>query len=136
VKPPSSTTPYLLRALFEWCLDNGLTPHVLVRVDDNTKVPQEFVKNGEIVLNISPTATRALTIDNDWVRFSARFGGASREVVIPMHAVAGIFARENGQGMMFKQDGTSASRIQPAASSEDETDNPPPRGKPRLQVVK
>jgi stringent starvation protein B len=138
VKPPSSTTPYMLRALYEWCLDNGLTPHVLVRVDDNTRVPSEFVKNGEIVLNISPTAARALTMDNDWVRFSARFGGVSREVIIPMQAVAGIFARENGQGMTFKQDGGSgvSEERKTTGAPQDETDQPPPRGKPKLQVVK
>ena len=91
-----STKPYLIRAIHEWCADSGLTPYLSVRVDENTRVPVEFVQNGEIVLNLSYDATHKLTIGNDLVQFSARFGGASRECSIPMSAVVGIFARENG----------------------------------------
>jgi stringent starvation protein B len=135
---PSSTTPYFLRALYEWCLDNGFTPHIVAAVDEATKVPQEYVKDGQIVLNIGPAATRNLTIDNDWVRFSARFGGVSREVAVPIRAVAGIFARENGQGMKFQREeaGGAVEAEQPAEAGDGRPQDTPPRGKPRLQVVK
>src|SRR5450432_109255 len=96
-----SAKPYLIRAICEWCADNGLTPYLAVKVDANTRVPVAFVKNGEIVLNISRGATRKLTIDNDWVQFTARFSGASQEVSVPMAAVAGIFAKETGYGFAF-----------------------------------
>ena len=98
---PISTKPYLLRAIFEWCVDNGLTPHMLVAPDAHTLVPQGFVRNGEITLNISYGATKDLHLGNDAVTFSARFGGASFNLYVPMGAVRGIFARENGQGMFF-----------------------------------
>jgi len=101
VKEPASTTPYLIRAIWEWCGDNGLTPYVAVKVDGNTRVPLEFVRNGEIVLNISADATRNLKIGNDLIQFSARFNGVSREVSVPVATVAGIFAKETGQGMAF-----------------------------------
>jgi len=93
--------PYLVRAICEWCADNGLTPYIAVKVDARTRVPAAFVKNGEIVLNISTTATRRLTIDNEWVRFNARFSGASQEVSVPMSAVSGVFAKETGYGFAF-----------------------------------
>ena len=96
-----SAKPYLVRAICEWCADNGLTPYLAVKVNANTRVPVAFVKNGEIVLNISATATRKLTIDNEWIQFTARFNGASQEVSVPMAAVAGIFAKESGYGFAF-----------------------------------
>lgn len=96
------TKPYILRALHEWCVDNNLTPHLAVSVDSRTRVPMAYVKNGEIVLNINYGATKDLHIDNDSVVFSARFGGASQNIYVPMSAVRGIFARENGQGMFFE----------------------------------
>jgi stringent starvation protein B len=96
-----SAKPYLVRAICEWCADNGLTPFLAVKVDGRTKVPAAFVKNGEIVLNISTTATRRLTIDNDWVQFNARFAGVSQEVSVPMAAVSGVFAKETGYGFAF-----------------------------------
>ena len=96
-----SAKPYLVRAICEWCADNGLTPYIAVKVDAQTRVPAAFVKNGEIVLNISNSATRRLTIDNDWVQFSARFSGTSQEVAVPMSAVSGIFAKETGYGFAF-----------------------------------
>ena len=102
MKEPSSTTPYLIRAICEWCLDNGFTPYIAVKVDDSTRVPMEYVKNGEIVLNVSPDATRNLKIGNDLIQFSARFDGVSREVSVPINTVAGIFAKENGQGLSFQ----------------------------------
>jgi len=96
-----SAKPYLVRAICEWCADNGLTPYLAVKVNGETRVPAAFVKNGEIVLNIGASATRRLTIDNDGVRFSARFSGTSQEVSVPMSAVAGIFAKETGYGFAF-----------------------------------
>ena len=97
-----STKPYLLRALYEWCTDSGFTPYIVVIVDSSTKVPMEFVKNGEIVLNISFSATAQLKMDNNFVQFRARFGGVSREIEVPMENVTAIYARENGQGMTFE----------------------------------
>jgi stringent starvation protein B len=97
----TSTKPYMLRAIHEWCLDNALTPHLMVVVNDRTKVPKAFVKDGEIVLNLSYSATKDLHIDNDAVVFSARFGGVAQNLYIPIDAVRGIYARENGQGMFF-----------------------------------
>ena len=96
-----SAKPYLVRAICEWCADNGLTPYLAVRVNAQTKVPRAYVKNGEIVLNVSASATRRLTIDNDWIQFTARFNGASQEVAVPMNAVSGIFAKETGYGFAF-----------------------------------
>jgi stringent starvation protein B len=100
--PETSTKPYLLRALYEWCTDNGYTPYIVVVVDASTRVPAEFVKNGEIVLNISFEATGNLKIDNDFIHFKARFGGVAREIEVPVSNVSAIYARENGQGMAFE----------------------------------
>jgi stringent starvation protein B len=97
-----ATKPYLVRAIWEWCADNGYTAYLAVQVDENTRVPAEFVKNGEIILNISADATHKLTLGNDLIQFAARFGGVSRECSIPMSAVRGVFARENGEGMFFQ----------------------------------
>lgn len=97
-----STKPYLLRAIYEWCTDNGYTPYLAAAVDARTLVPREFVKNGEIVLNISFTATSGLKMENDFIGFNARFGGVSREISIPVDNVVAIYARENGQGMAFE----------------------------------
>ena len=98
---PTSTRPYLLRALFEWCGDNGLTPHIAVSVDDSVVVPRDFVKDGEIVLNISQDAAHGLHIDADAVPFKARFSGVARDIYVPIGRVIALFARENGQGMAF-----------------------------------
>ena len=98
----TSTKPYLLRAIYEWCTDNGYTPYLAAMVDGQTRVPREFVKNGEIVLNISFSATSGLKMDNDFIHFSARFGGVSREISVPVENVVAIYARENGQGMAFE----------------------------------
>jgi len=114
-----SAKPYLVRAICEWCADNGLTPYLAVKVDARTKVPTAFVKNGEIVLNISTTATRRLTIDNEWVQFNARFAGVSHEVAVPMSAVSGVFAKETGYGFAFAQQA-----VDPVASLEAATAAP------------
>ena len=97
----TSTRPYLIRALYEWCTDNGLTPYVAVLVDDSVRVPNEYVKDGEIVLNISFDATSALKLGNDFIEFKARFAGTARDIMVPMSRVIAIYARENGQGMSF-----------------------------------
>ena len=97
----TSTKPYLLRAIYEWCTDNGYTPYLAVMVDSRTRVPMQFVKNGEIVLNVSFDATSGLKMENDFITFSARFGGVSRDIAIPVDNVIAIYARENGQGMAF-----------------------------------
>jgi stringent starvation protein B len=96
-----STKPYLIRAIYEWCADASFTPYLNVKVDQNVRVPMEYVKNGEIVLSVSQQATRNLTIGNDLIQFSARFNGVSREISIPIYAVQAIFARENGRGVFF-----------------------------------
>jgi stringent starvation protein B len=97
----TSTRPYLIRALYEWCTDNGFTPYVAVLVDDSVQVPREYVKNGEIVLNISYDATSSLKLGNDFIEFKARFAGTAREIMVPVNRVIAIYARENGQGMAF-----------------------------------
>ncbi len=97
----TSTRPYLIRALYEWCTDNGFTPYVAVQVDDTVQVPREYVKNGEIVLNISFDATSSLKLGNDFIEFKARFAGSAREIMVPVSRVIAIYARENGQGMAF-----------------------------------
>ncbi|MDO9135626.1 ClpXP protease specificity-enhancing factor [Hydrogenophaga sp.] len=96
-----STRPYLIRALHEWCVDNGFSPYIAVQVDASVRVPMEFVKNGEIVLNVGIDATSALRLGNDFIEFKARFGGVAREIIVPVSHVIAIYARENGQGMAF-----------------------------------
>ena len=97
----TSTRPYLIRALYEWCTDNGLTPYVAVLVDETVRVPREYVKDGEIVLNISFDATSSLKLGNEFIEFKARFAGTPREIMVPVGKVIAIYARENGQGMAF-----------------------------------
>ena len=127
------TKPYLIRALYQWCVDSGLTPQLLVAVDAKTRVPAGFVKDGKIVLNINAGATRNLTLDNDWIQFSARFGGVSHEISVPIERVAAIFARENGQGLHFEPVETGSL---PTASASSDEPTPPPKGRPSLKVVK
>ncbi len=115
--PSSSTRPYLIRALHEWCVDNGFTPFVTVLVDRSVQVPMEFVKNGEIVLNIGFEATTGLRLGNDFMEFKARFGGVVRDIFVPIDCVAAIFAKENGQGMAFpRHDGPTTEPASPSAS--------------------
>jgi stringent starvation protein B len=95
------TRPYLIRALYEWCTDNGFTPFIAVQVDESVRVPQEYVKDGEIVLNVSFDATSALQLGNEYIEFKGRFGGVARDILVPVHRVLAIYARENGQGMAF-----------------------------------
>ena len=97
----TSTRPYLIRALHEWCSDNGLTPYLSVKVDRSVQVPREFVNDGEIVLNVGYDATGGLQLGNEYIEFKARFGGKPREIMIPVERVQAIYARETGQGMSF-----------------------------------
>ncbi len=138
-----STKPYMLRAMYEWCTDNNLTPHLVVAVNSHTRVPMAYVKDGEIVLNINYGATKDLHMDNDSVVFSARFGGVSQNIYIPMSAVRGIFARENGQGMFFELEDeadASAQDSQPASVAEGEASSDEAKNsskkKPTLTIVK
>ena len=99
--PGTSTRPYLVRALHDWCTDNGFTPYIAVHVGPAVQVPMEYVKNNEIVLNVSFEATSNLRLGNDAIEFKARFGGVTREILVPVEHVVAIYARENGQGMAF-----------------------------------
>ena len=161
----TSTRPYLIRALHEWCSDNGFTPHIAVAVDGSVAVPREFVSNDEIVLNISMDAASGLQLGNDSITFKARFGGVPRDIYVPVGRVLAIYARENGQGMAFPAEDTpevagddaSESDTKPAmhlvsadaataegnpvAASRDEPEPPTPPappagGRPALKRVK
>jgi len=151
----SSTRPYLLRALHEWCTDSGFTPYVAVLVDETVQVPLEYVKNGEIVLNVGYDATAGMTLGNEFIEFKARFGGVPREIIIPINRVMAIYARENGQGMSFPMGASSeaapapkkATPVRPALSAvetphaDSDSDNEPPTpttpsGRPTLTRVK
>ena len=112
-----STKPYLLRAIYEWCTDSGYTPYLAVKVDSATTVPMEYVRKGEIILNISYGATSGLKMDNDAIHFRARFNGVSRELYIPVQNVLAIYANENGQGMAFEVNVTAAEMPAPASGS-------------------
>jgi stringent starvation protein B len=130
----TSNRPYLIRALYEWLLDNDLTPHLLVDADyENVTVPRQFVEEGRIVLNINPSAVMNLEMTNEIISFNARFGGKETDVLIPPLAVLGIYARENGRGMLFPDELEGLE----ADDDPDDTDpTPPPKGRPSLKVVK
>ncbi len=139
-----STKPYLLRAIWEWCNDHGFTPYIAVEVDEMTRVPREFIRDGQIVLNIGPSATNRLQIGNEYVEFQARFGGVARELSVPVGRVAAIYARENGAGMAFEVETADAAGSVPLvplaiAQPPDEPPPEPPRpegGRPKLQRIK
>ncbi|WP_333843271.1 ClpXP protease specificity-enhancing factor [Limnohabitans sp.] len=151
----SSTRPYLLRAMHEWCTDSGFTPYAAIFVDETVQVPMEYVKNNEIVLNLGYDATAGLTLGNEFIEFKARFGGVPREIIIPINRVMAIYAKENGQGMSFPM-GTSSEAmtapkkmppVRPALSAVEtlhtkdgpEADPPTPTtpsGRPALKRVK
>ena len=146
------TKPYILRALYEWCVDNGYTPHIAVRVDSRVQVPAEYVKGGEITLNISPTAVHKLQMGNDLIEFSARFGGVARQISVPVASVHALYARETGHGMTFdlepSKPGVLASAERepqhpkasptalPAPSAPPTKPTRPGGGKPQLKRVK
>ena len=133
--PPSrSRRPYLIRAIYQWTMDCGHTPYLLVAADQpGVTVPLAQVKDGRITLDIGPMAVRDLNLEHDPIFFSARFGGRSYEVVVPSGAVLAIYARENGEGILFGEPETS-----PAASPDPQTppEAPKPGGRPKLRVVK
>lgn len=159
----TSTKPYFMRAIYEWCTDNGFTPYLAVKVHGAARVPMEFVRNGEIVLNISFGATSGLKMDNNAVTFSARFGGVAREIYVPIENVQAIYASENGQGMAFEASlidvaaepavpaaeaeapksvlglAPVSSTTDPTAKSSDDDKLPPPQkkfAKPSLKLIK
>jgi len=135
----TSNRPYMIRALYEWITDNRMTPHLLVdATHPQAVVPAQFVEDGKIALNISSTAVRALVLGNGHIEFGARFGGVAMEVRVPVGAVLGIYARENGHGILFPDDGPG---IDDAEETEDESTDEstapkPPRKRPKLRVVK
>ena len=157
----TSTRPYLLRALHEWCTDNGLTPYLVVQADESVQVPLAFVQDGQIVLNASYDATSGLQMGNEFVHFKARFGGKPHEIIVPVGRVLAIYARETGQGMSFPpeepqaMDEVAAPASRPAASAkvqlvsspenppseqdhapQDDDLPPPPTKRPALKLVK
>jgi stringent starvation protein B len=130
----SSTRPYLIRALHDWCTDNGFTPYIAVYVDAKVQVPQEYVKNNEIVLNVGFEATSGLKLGNEQIEFKARFGGSAREIVVPIDHVVAIYARENGQGMAFPVP-TAMGGVSSAALTVLPAGDPATRTGPRLAAV-
>ena len=143
----TSSKPYLLRALYEWILDNNYTPQIVVNAEiEGVAVPQQFVQNGSIVLNISPTAVRKLIMNNNVVEFDARFGGMVRHICVPIKAIKNIYSRENERGMMFgpefDEDASDDQGEEGKSGSENKEKNEPqspsrpPRGKPDLKIVK
>jgi stringent starvation protein B len=123
------TKPYVLRALFEWCVDNGYTPHLAVKVDSRAQVPPEYVKGGEITLNISPNAVHKLQMGNELIEFSARFGGVARQISVPVTNVYALYARETGHGMTFEVDGGNAG-AKPSVQAKGETEPVSANSKP------
>ena len=123
----SSTRPYLIRALHDWCTDNGFTPYIAVFVDASVRVPTEYVKNNEIVLNVGFEATSSLKLGNETIEFKARFGGTSREIVVPVDHVIAIYARENGQGMAFPMPAAPGTEVGPSDAAEVQPAPKPPR---------
>ena len=116
------TKPYLLRALYEWCVDNGYTPHLAVKVDSRTQVPPEYVKGGEITLNVSPNAVHNMQMGNELVEFSARFGGVARQISVPIANVYALYARETGHGMTFDAEGKDTG-AKPSVQARTETES-------------
>ena len=135
-----STKPYLIRAIYDWCADSGLTPYLAVQVDEYTQVPKGYVKDGKIVLNISVEAIRNLHIGNEDISCSGRFGGVSQQIMVPVSAVIGIFSKENGQGLVFQgQDSMPAVSVgegKKSDRSDEPPDDPAPQGRPKLRIVK
>ncbi|WP_018607061.1 ClpXP protease specificity-enhancing factor [Uliginosibacterium gangwonense] len=157
------TKPYLVRAIYDWCVDNGFTPYIAVSVDANTRVPLQYVRDKQIVLNVAPYATQQLEISNEALTCQARFGGVAQLLYVPLQNIMAIYARENGRGMAFepgtnwgtamelgglmdaeaaaKMETETAPAAKPTASPATPTppsqpDSPPPTGGSRLRVVK
>lgn len=149
----SSTRPYLIRAIYEWCTDNGFAPFIAVLVDETVRVPNEYVKDGEIVLNISFDATSSLNMGNEYIEFKGRFGGVARDIFVPVDRVVAIYARENGQGMAFPMLATATEAPEALSPAESrlglltpvtgatpergpDAPRPPAGGKPSLTRIK
>jgi len=138
----TSTRPYLIRALHEWCVDNGFTPLITVQVDANTQVPKEHVKDKEIVLNLSFDATSGLKLGNDYIEFKARFSGVARDILVPVNRVMAIYARETSQGMVFPNAGPNVAVLDDEPSEEinaeklEQTPKAPAATRPVLKIVK
>jgi len=136
--PSTSTRPYLIRALHEWCIDNGFTPLITVQVDAYTQVPREHVKDKEIVLNLSFDATSGLKLGNDYIEFKARFSGVARDIVVPVNRVVAIYARENSQGMAFPNlpvlDNASSEEV--IIDKAEHSPKAPSSSRPALKIVK
>lgn len=134
----TSTRPYLIRALHEWCIDNGFTPLITVHVDANTQVPKEHVKDKEIVLNLSFDATSGLKLGNDYIEFKARFSGVARDILVPVNRIMAIYARETSQGMAFPNmtalDNAPSEEI--SAEKVDQALKVPVATRPALKIVK
>ena len=139
-----STKPYLIRAIHEWCCDNGFTPYIAVVVDGRVRVPREFVRDGQIVLNVGYEATGHLSIANDGVSFQARFGGVARDISVPIGNISAIYAKENGAGMAFEPEPEQDTSTETESTDggvggaqDNEPDPPsPPTGRPKLQRIK
>ena len=139
--PPESMTssqPYLIRAIYDWVIDNGFTPYLLVNAEnDYAMIPRDFVEDGKIILNINPSAISDLQLGNDYIMFNARFSGKAMEVSVPVVAVLAIYARENGQGMMFDENNTNLPPTPPENPTPPVQPEPPKKSqKPQLKVVK
>ena len=135
----NSSRPYLVRALYEWIVDNDCTPHMLVNAEyRDVQVPDGFASDGQIVLNVSPSAVRNLHMDNEAVSFDGRFSGVTHTLYVPIEAILGIYARENGQGMVFELEPALMDEEVEEEGVDPDGDGPPPRpsGKPSLKVVK
>lgn len=140
----NSSKPYLLRALYEWIVDNDCTPHVLVAMDlPGVQVPEGYGENGQMVLNVAPSAVRYLSMENDALSFEARFAGVARQIVVPMYAVLAVYARENGQGMFFDADIPEMEESTPESVSLQVVEQeeplkvtPPASGRPSLKIIK
>lgn len=133
-----TTKPYLLRAIYEWCVDQGYTPYLAVVADERTVVPRQYVKDGQIILNIGPEAAHQLQLGNELVTFAARFGGVAQNLSIPVSQVAAIYARENGHGMGFEVGQQPVAEETPAQAAAPLSDDPdkPSGSRPRLVRVK
>lgn len=130
-----STKPYLIRAIYDWCSDSALTPYLAVKVNEQTRVPKAYVKDGEIVINLGMDAVRNLHIGNEEITCGGRFGGVSHGLVVPIVAVIGIFAKETGQGLVF-QGNDSIPSLPTDSGSAASPGKPTLPSKPRLRVVK
>lgn len=133
----NSSRPYLIRALYEWIVDNDCTPHLLVNSEfAGVQVPPGFASDGQIVLNVSPSAVRHLHMDNEAVSFEGRFGGVAHSLYVPAGAVLAIYARENGQGMVFDLESSMTAGEEPEDQGPPDDEPPRPSGRPSLKVVK